>query len=117
MKLSNVLSLALLLSSAQNSAADGHLPCLGACSTTDSGEKECTFTVKLDLHASELGYYHFEECAGTNPTLGKLKIVSFIPIIMIIKLKSMTNIISYCPIKYRYREGRYLQVCSKRKTI
>lgn len=88
MKLSNVLSLALLLSSAQNSAAD----CLGACSTTDSGEKVCTFTVKLDLHASELGYYHFEECAGTNPTLGKLKIVSFIPIIIIIKLKSMTNI-------------------------
>ena len=26
--------------------------CLGACSTPADGTKECTFTVKLDLHAS-----------------------------------------------------------------
>jgi len=76
MKFSNVLSLVALLSSAHNAAADGHMPCLGACSTT-GGEKECTFTVKLDLHAGELGYFHFEECTGTNPTLGIEKGVTY----------------------------------------
>jgi len=43
--------------------------CLGSCDS-EKGYKECTFNVKLDLSASELGYYSFDGCAGTNPTLG-----------------------------------------------
>mmetsp|Transcript_7741 Transcript_7741/g.22749 ORF Transcript_7741/g.22749 Transcript_7741/m.22749 type:complete len:451 (-) Transcript_7741:277-1629(-) len=45
--------------------------CRAVCSTVDAGNEECTFTAKVDLYASELGYYQFEECNGAiNPTLG-----------------------------------------------
>eukprot|EP00816_Leptocylindrus_hargravesii_P003490 CAMPEP_0196809772 /NCGR_PEP_ID=MMETSP1362-20130617/9657_1 /TAXON_ID=163516 /ORGANISM="Leptocylindrus danicus, Strain CCMP1856" /LENGTH=188 /DNA_ID=CAMNT_0042184551 /DNA_START=72 /DNA_END=635 /DNA_ORIENTATION=+ len=54
---------------ASRGRAASHL-CLGTCTTNDGGVKECTFTVKVDLHASELGYYTFDECTGTNPTIG-----------------------------------------------
>ncbi len=47
--------------------------CLGDCTTSTGGSKQCTFTVKLDLFAGELGYFAFEECIGTNPTLGELR--------------------------------------------
>ena len=29
--------------------------CLGTCTTDSGGAKECSFTVKVDLHAGELG--------------------------------------------------------------
>ena len=45
--------------------------CLGSCETNAAGNKECVFHVKVDLHASERGYYYFDECEGTNPTLGE----------------------------------------------
>lgn len=51
--------------------------CLGACAPNGAGAKECIFTVKLDLHAGELGYYYFEECDGVNPTLGIEKDVTY----------------------------------------
>jgi len=39
------------------------------CNTTTN--EECTFTVKVNLLAGELGYYQFEECGDlTNPTIG-----------------------------------------------
>jgi hypothetical protein len=46
--------------------------CQAACETDEaSGEEVCHFTAKLDLYASELGYYQFEECGdAVNPTLG-----------------------------------------------
>uniref|UniRef100_A0A7S2LG87 DUF305 domain-containing protein n=1 Tax=Leptocylindrus danicus TaxID=163516 RepID=A0A7S2LG87_9STRA len=41
------------------------------CETnSDTGAKTCTFTTKVDLYAGELGYYTFDECTGTNPTIG-----------------------------------------------
>lgn len=77
MKFSNVLSLIALLSSARSAAAQVQQPCLGICST-DSGEKVCMFTVRLNLHAGELGYYTFDECgSGVNPTLGIEKGVTY----------------------------------------
>lgn len=46
--------------------------CLGSCGTNAAGTtKECTFHVKVDMHASERGYYNFDECEGNNPTLGE----------------------------------------------
>ena len=70
MKLHTFVALPLITLFARTGYAAADL-CLGACSTPADGTKECTFTVKLDLHASELGYFHFEECDGVNPTLGE----------------------------------------------
>ena len=67
MKYSVTLPILTILTTAQRSAAD---ICLGACEG-NGGDKTCTFSAKVDLHAGELGYYHFEECEGINPTLGK----------------------------------------------
>ncbi len=69
---SSTLLLASLMTM-QQAAADGHIPCLGACSTNGiSGNKECVFTTMLDLFAGELGYFKFAECGDEpNPTLGK----------------------------------------------
>lgn len=39
------------------------------CQATCVGD-ECTFKVKVNLFAGETGYYEFEGCDGTNPTLG-----------------------------------------------
>jgi hypothetical protein len=52
-------------------AEDGEI-CQAACSTDEStGLEVCTFTSKVNLHASELGYFQFEECGDVdNPTLG-----------------------------------------------
>jgi hypothetical protein len=46
--------------------------CHALCSADDAtGEEICTFTAKVNLFASELGYYQFEECGDVNnPTLG-----------------------------------------------
>ena len=46
--------------------------CTVACSADGStGEEMCTFTAKVNLHASELGYFQFEECGDIdNPTIG-----------------------------------------------
>lgn len=47
--------------------------CLGDCQGTGT-DKECTFTMKIDIHAGELGYYTVEECGDEpNPTLGIVK--------------------------------------------
>jgi hypothetical protein len=50
--------------------------CLGSaaekidCSATCGEDGTCTYTVKVDLFASELGYYKFEECGDiVNPTI------------------------------------------------
>jgi len=51
--------------------------CLGKCEG-EGDSKLCTFTAKVDLHASELGYYHFEECGDQiMPTLGFEKGVTY----------------------------------------
>jgi len=51
-------------------------PCLAKCEEVN-GETECTFIVRRDVFASELGYFTFEgedgDCGGTNPTIGKRK--------------------------------------------
>ena len=46
--------------------------CTAACSSDGStGDEVCTFTAKVNLHASELGYFQFEECGDVdNPTIG-----------------------------------------------
>ena len=46
--------------------------CQAACSVDESTRKEmCTFTAKVNLFASELGYFQFEECGDIdNPTIG-----------------------------------------------
>ena len=42
----------------------------GICRATCT-DAECTFNVKVNLHASELGEYQFEECNGAvHPTIG-----------------------------------------------
>lgn len=70
MKLHCALSLFTLFAKVKRILGHDSDVCLGSCSTS-AGGKECTFTVKLDLHAGELGYYYFDECDGVNPTLGK----------------------------------------------
>jgi hypothetical protein len=51
-------------------------PCLAKCEDVN-GETECTFIVRRDVFASEVGYFTFEgengDCGGTNPTIGKRK--------------------------------------------
>ena len=46
--------------------------CKAACSINESiGDEVCTFTAKVNLFASELGYFQFEECGDVdNPTIG-----------------------------------------------
>jgi hypothetical protein len=45
--------------------------CRASCNTDESGEEICQFTAKVNFHASELGYFQFEECGDVdNPTLG-----------------------------------------------
>ena len=45
--------------------------CHANCTTDASGNEICKFTAVVDMFASELGYYTFEECGSTpNPTLG-----------------------------------------------
>jgi len=75
MKLHCALSLIALFAKISKIVGSSDL-CLGSCSTT-AGGKECTFTVKLDLHAGEFGYYYFDECDGVNPTLGIEKDVTY----------------------------------------
>ena len=60
-----------MLASASITGVVGADLCLGTCETNANGNKECKFNVKVDLHAGELGYFYFEECEGTNPTLGE----------------------------------------------
>ena len=58
----------LALAFAANVKADDI--CLGDCNTV-GGVETCTFKVNRDIYSSEWGYYTFEGCDGTNPTLGK----------------------------------------------
>ena len=52
--------------------------CMGTCELTNAGEKVCTFNFKVDLHASELGYFTVEGCDGIMPTLGMERGVTYI---------------------------------------
>mmetsp|Transcript_21686 Transcript_21686/g.32494 ORF Transcript_21686/g.32494 Transcript_21686/m.32494 type:complete len:387 (+) Transcript_21686:40-1200(+) len=67
------LSLALLLSSTPSLAAI----CLGSCEETSHG-KVCTFELKVNLFASELGYFMVTGCEGIMPTLGIEKGVTYV---------------------------------------
>ena len=67
------LSLALLLLSTPSVAAI----CLGSCEETSHG-KVCTFELKVNLFASELGYFTVTGCEGIMPTLGIEKGVTYI---------------------------------------
>ena len=60
-----------ILQGTRNAAEEGEI-CQGACLINNSsGVEICTFTAKINYHASELGYYQFEECGDVdNPTLG-----------------------------------------------
>lgn len=58
--------------------ADDRMPCLGACEGKKE-KKECKFSMKLNLHAGELGYYTIKECGDeANPTIGIEKDVTYI---------------------------------------
>jgi hypothetical protein len=47
-------------------SAEGNVDCVALC----DGDM-CTYNVHVDLFASELGYFKFEECGDiTNPTIG-----------------------------------------------
>jgi len=53
--------------------------CTGNCVVDGLGNKECTFTSKLNFAASEWGYYYFDECGEeTNPVLGIQPGVSYV---------------------------------------
>lgn len=41
--------------------------CRATCETGTNGTEICTFTVKLDFFASDLGAFYFEECGADNP--------------------------------------------------
>lgn len=43
--------------------------CLPECTGTGTNEV-CIFNAKLNIYASETGYYEFDGCEGTQPTLG-----------------------------------------------
>jgi len=45
-----------------------HNGCIASCDD-DDGNNICTYTTKVDLFASEFGYFYFEECEqGTTTT-------------------------------------------------
>lgn len=55
------------------------LPCLATCETNSTGDKICTFHVKVNLFAGELGYFEVKQCGTkSNPTLGIEKGVTYI---------------------------------------
>jgi len=64
MKISSAfLSISSLIPTSLSSSSS---PCLGDCTGTD-----CTFTTKMDLYASSMGYFTFEECGDiVQPVLG-----------------------------------------------
>jgi len=51
--------------------------CHGSCDES-GGVKVCTFKFKVNLYASELGYFTVEGCEGVMPTLGMEKGVTYI---------------------------------------
>ena len=51
--------------------------CMGTCKL-QNGKKVCTFKIKVDLHASELGYFTVEGCEGKMPTLGMERGITYI---------------------------------------
>ena len=51
--------------------------CYGNCEDVN-GEKTCTFKLKVDLYASELGYFTVNGCEGIMPTLGVERGVTYI---------------------------------------
>ena len=55
-------------------------PCLGSCETgVDGITKVCRFDFKVNLFASELGYFQVDQCGDVpNPTLGIEKGVTYI---------------------------------------
>eukprot|EP00804_Cyclotella_cryptica_P016810 CCRYP_001795-RB/>CCRYP_001795-RB protein AED:0.35 eAED:0.45 QI:0/0/0/1/0.5/0.2/5/0/350 len=58
------------LSNSQTVASSKDI-CNANCTTDSSGNEFCKFTASVDLFASELGYFRFEECGDVpNPTLG-----------------------------------------------
>jgi hypothetical protein len=68
----------IIPSIARDTNADS-LPCLASCETDSTGNKVCRFDVKVNLFASELGYFEVEQCgAKSNPTLGIEKGVTYI---------------------------------------
>ena len=46
--------------------------CRGTCSSSDNGEEVCVFTMGVDIFASDLGAFYFEECGSDNtyPVIG-----------------------------------------------
>lgn len=59
------------VTSAETTDANVSEICRATCTTDSKGVELCKFTAKLNLHASELGYFQFEECGDVNnPTLG-----------------------------------------------
>jgi hypothetical protein len=68
----SVLTLAML-----TTWSHAHDLCYGDCKLV-GGEKVCTFELKVDLHASELGYFTVNGCEGKMPTLGVERGVTYI---------------------------------------
>jgi hypothetical protein len=59
-------ALALLLGGAGLAIAEKGVDCVAPC----EGDV-CTYNVRVNLFASELGYFTFDECGDiTNPTIG-----------------------------------------------
>ena len=68
----------LTLTAAKQAIADDHGLCLGACEM-NGDLKVCSFSMKVNLHAGELGYYTVEECGDKiNPTIGIEKNTTYI---------------------------------------
>lgn len=74
----SIVALATEIGSSSSTANTDSPPCRGDCSITN-GVKVCRFDSKVNLFASELGYFEFSQCGNTPyPTLGLEKGVTYI---------------------------------------
>ena len=73
-----------------------HNGCIASCDD-DDGNNICTYTTKVDLFASEFGYFYFEECEqGTTTTRSSGGVSASSNTMPTIAMEVSENIIVYC---------------------
>lgn len=78
MKISKYATFLLTINAAKHAYADDREICTGTCEMIGDA-KVCSFSMKINLYAGELGYYTVEECGDMiSPTLGIEKDVTYI---------------------------------------
>ena len=78
-----------------------HNGCTASCHDDDNGSNICsnicTYTTKVDLFASEFGYFYFEECEqGTTTTRSSGGVSASSNTMPTIAMEVSENIIVYC---------------------